>query len=321
MCALFAAAHPERTLGLVMIGSYARRLRSDDYPWGATPAEHEQFCREILATWGGPVGIAARAPSRAEDPAFRDWWAAYLRHGASPNAAVALTRMNAEIDIRPLLPTIGVPTLVVHRSGDQCLTVEQGRYLASCIPGAQMEELPGNDHLPFVGDQDAIVDAIARFVVRAQERPTPDRQFATLVRARLRDGTRADAVGRWQQAAMQADAVAQARCLFAAEGEVLAVFDGPVRAIRAAAEIQARAKGLALSAAVAVHLGELARRGLGIGGAVVDESEALVAATPEGAVLVSNSVRDLAAGAGIRFLPAPAVARADATIATWLVAP
>ena len=113
LCSLFAATYPNRTEALVMIGSYARRTRTPDYPWAPTDADREEFCREILAGWGGPVGIDARAPTMARDPAFRDWWASYLRMGASPAAAVALTRMNARIDIRHVLPTIRVPTLVI----------------------------------------------------------------------------------------------------------------------------------------------------------------------------------------------------------------
>src|SRR5688500_5061642 len=154
LCSLFAATYPQRTDALVMIGSYARRLRDEDYPWGTTREEHDDFLRTIIDEWGGPVGIEERAPSRAADPAFRDWWASYLRMGASPGAAVALTRMNAEIDIRDVLPSIRVPTLVLHRRGDRCLKVEEGRYLASKIPRAVFVELPGDDHLPFVGNQD-----------------------------------------------------------------------------------------------------------------------------------------------------------------------
>ena len=119
LCTLFAATHPARTEALVMIGSYARRMRADDYPWGTTQEERDAFCRTILDEWGGPVGIEERAPSRAHDPAFREWWASYLRMGASPGAAVALTRMNAAIDVRGVLPTIRVPTLVLHRTGDR----------------------------------------------------------------------------------------------------------------------------------------------------------------------------------------------------------
>ena len=166
LCALFAATHPEQTTALVMIGSYARRLRAPDYPWGPTADDRDQFCQTIIDEWGGPVGIDERAPSRALDPEFRSWWSAYLRMGSSPGAAVALTRMNSQVDIRDVLPTIRVPALVIHRTGDRLLTIEEGRYLASHIPGATMVELPGDDHLPFVGDQLAVLSAVDQFLKR-----------------------------------------------------------------------------------------------------------------------------------------------------------
>ena len=143
MCSLFAATHPAQTDALIMIGTYARRLRAPDYPWAPTRAQREAFFKEIVDNWGGPVGLAERAPSMANDPAFRDWWASFLRMGASPAAAIALTRMNAEIDVRHILPTIRVPTLVLHRTGDRCLLVEEGRYVASLIPNARVRRAAG----------------------------------------------------------------------------------------------------------------------------------------------------------------------------------
>ncbi len=171
LCTLFAATHPEMTAALVMIGSYARRLWAPDYPWGPTIDERDRFCQTIIEQWGGPVGIDERAPSRSLDPEFRNWWSAYLRMGASPGAAVALTRMNAEVDIRHVLPHVRVPALVVHRTGDRCLKIEEGRYLAEHIPGATMVELPGDDHLPFVGDQLAMLAAIEQFLARVPRVP------------------------------------------------------------------------------------------------------------------------------------------------------
>ena len=166
LCALFAATYRDQTAGLVMLGSYARRLWAPDYPWGPTAEEREEFLQSLVKEWGGPVGIDERAPSRALDPEFRNWWAAYLRMGASPGAAVALTRMNAAVDIRSILPTITVPSLIIHRTGDRLLKIDEGRYLASLIPGATMVELPGDDHLPFVGDQVAVLSAVDQFLKR-----------------------------------------------------------------------------------------------------------------------------------------------------------
>src|SRR6185369_12362924 len=185
----FAATYPERTSALVMIGTYAKRIRSEDYPWGPTAEQREAFFDLMQREWGGPVGIAERAPSRASDPAFREWWAKYLRMGASPGAAVALTRMNAEIDVRNVLPTIRVPSLIIHRAGDLCLKVEEGRYVASRIPNAKYVELPGDDHLPFVGDQDAILDEVEEFLTGVRHVVEPDRVLATILHLRPADGS------------------------------------------------------------------------------------------------------------------------------------
>src|SRR5690606_1583862 len=149
MCSLFAATYPERTFALVMIGTYAKRIWDKDYPWAPTEEQRQAFLELMRRDWGKPVGIEERAPSLATDPEFRDWWGTYLRMGASPGAAVALTKMNAEIDVRNVLPSIRVPTLVIHRSDDRCLKVEEGRFVASKISNCKFVELDGPDHLPF----------------------------------------------------------------------------------------------------------------------------------------------------------------------------
>src|SRR5215213_4625104 len=187
MCSLFAATYPERTRALVMIGTYAKRIRDDDYPWAPTNEQREAFSEMMQQEWGGPVGIEERAPSMAADPEFRDWWATYLRMGASPGAAVALTKMNAEIDVRNVLPSIRVPTLVIHRSGDMCLKAEEGRFVASKIPGAEYVELDGIDHLPFVGNQDEILDPIEEFLAGIREGEEIDRVLATVMTIQLVD--------------------------------------------------------------------------------------------------------------------------------------
>ena len=180
MCSLFATTYAERTRGLVMIGTYAKRRWAPHYPWAPDVEAGERFLAEIDGHWGGPVGIETRAPSRAADPAFRAWWSNYLRQGASPGAAATLTRMNAEIDVRHVLPLVRVPTLVLHRIGDRCLRVEEGRFVAGLIPGAQFIELEGDDHLPFVGDQDIMLDRIESFVTSLAQAQPQDRILATV---------------------------------------------------------------------------------------------------------------------------------------------
>jgi pimeloyl-ACP methyl ester carboxylesterase len=298
MCSLFAATYPDRTDALVMIGSYARRTRDADYPWAPTAEDREAFCHEILSHWGGPVGIEDRAPSRAGDPEFRDWWAAYLRMGASPAAAVALTRMNAAIDTRYILPTIRVPTLVLHRTGDRCLRVEEGRYVASLIPGARFVELPGDDHLPFVGDQQAILGEIERFLAEARARPDASRVLATVLCVDS-DGTApvetlhalvAAEVSRFGRAAVQIGG-----------DRVFARFDGPARAIRCGCAISRTARRAHLLVRVGLHTGEC-DLAAGIPEGIVAGLGARVATLARpGQVLVSRTVVDLVAGSGLRF--------------------
>ena len=181
MCSLFAATYPEKTSALVMIGTYAKRIWDPDYPWAPTLETRGRFFDEIRDHWGGPVGLEVRAPSMAADPAFRAWWSTYLRMGASPGAALRLTQMNSEIDVRRVLPLVRVPTLVLHRTDDRCLLVEEGRYVAERIPGAKFVELPGDDHLPFVGDQDAMLDEIEEFLTGSRHSIELDRVLATVM--------------------------------------------------------------------------------------------------------------------------------------------
>lgn len=308
MCSLFAATHPGQTEALIMIGTYARRLRAPDYPWAPTREQREAFFREIVANWGGPVGLAERAPSVAQDPAFREWWASFLRMGASPAAAIALTRMNAEIDVRHILPTIRVPTLVLHRTGDRCLLVEEGRYVASLIPNARFIELPGDDHLPFVGDQDALLDEIARFLASARTQADADRVLVTLLcvelERRQQRTRKADAMSALER--LRALVVEQASrfgrtAVHVSDGRVFVVFDGPARAIRCACAIGAEARRSHAAVRLGLHTGECDMVAGVPRGVVVDIGSGVAALARRGEVLVTRTVVDLVAGSGLRF--------------------
>jgi len=301
MCSLFAATYPDSTEALVMIGTYAKRLRADDYPWAPTREQREAFCEQILEQWGGPVGIAERAPSLAGDPEFREWWAAYLRMGASPSAAVALTRMNAEIDVRHILPTVRVPTLVLHRSDDKCLLVEEGRYVASLIPNARFVELPGADHLPFAGDQDAMLDEIERFLTMAHDRARGDRVLATVLCCEA--AAPADRDGEGRRALVQRVATRFGGTAIRLDrGHVFSMFDGPARAIRCGATVAAEAARAGTPMRIGLHTGECDLVG-GMPGGVVFEIAARVAAfAAPGEVRVSRTVVDLVAGSGLEFV-------------------
>ncbi|MGE0885794.1 MAG: alpha/beta fold hydrolase [Blastocatellales bacterium] len=307
MCSLFAATYPEKTIALVMIGSYARRLKGEGYPWGPTEDEREEFFEEIRRDWGGPVGLEERAPSVADDPSFRDWWAAYLRRGASPGAALALTRMNTEIDIRRVLPTVRVPTLVVHRTGDPCLKVEEGRYLAENIPGAKFVELPGIDHLPFVGDQDAILDEIEIFLTGMCHASEIDRVLATVLIAKVADGGArdkqwTDLLSRHHSFVKKEVEMFKGRTVEITDNHLLATFDGPARGIRAACAIRASAERLGINLQTGLHTGECDVVGDKVGGLAVEIARQVATQCPIGQILVSSTVKDLVAGSGIQFV-------------------
>ncbi len=308
MSALFAATYPEKTLGLVMLGSYARRLRDEDYPWGPTREERDAYCHYIRQNWGGPVGIEARAPTLAADPAFRDWWATYLRMGASPGAAESLTRMNAEIDVRPVLPIIRVPALVIHRTGDKCLLVEEGRFLASRIPGARFLELPGADHLPFVGDQDTILNEIESFLSSASHHPEPEHVLATALFLEVPAG----GAERFRQQVRREIEWFRGREGDLNKGAPAATFDGPARAIRCAYSLVEQANRLGLQTRAALHTGECEFEADGqAGGFAVNLVARMMPLTPQGKVVVSRVVKDLVAGSGIQFRPHKALLLAE----------
>ncbi len=311
MCLLFAATYPERTVALVLIGTYARRLVGDGYAFGTAPEAYDAFLEQIADEWGGAVGLEARAPSLVADTRFRTWWSDYLRMSASPGAALALTRMNGQIDVRPALETIGVPTLVVHRTGDRSLPVEGARYLAERIRGAKLVELPGIDHLPFVGDQDAILDEIEEFLTGVRRGAGNDRVLATVLFTDIVGSTeRAATLGdrEWRDL-LDSHHLLVRRALASWRGNeidtagdgFLATFDGPARAIRCACAIRDGVRELGLEIRAGLHTGECEVHGETVAGIAVHIGARVSALAGPGEVLVSSTVRDLVAGSGIEF--------------------
>ena len=311
MCALFAATYPERTAALIMIGSYARRIWAPDYPCGTPRQEWDEFIEGTIRGWGGPVGLDARAPSMAADPRFRDWWARFLRMSASPGASRAVLRMNAEIDVRTVLPAIRVPALIIHNVGERTVPVAASRYLAERIPGAKYVELPGIDHLPFVGNADAILDEIEEFLTGVRRGVEPDRVLATVMFTDIVDATRkASELGdrRWRDLlgmhhALVRDHLARfrGREIDTAGDGFLAAFDGPARAVRAAAAIADGVRTLGLEVRAGLHTGECEVMGSKLGGIAVHIGARVAALAKAGEVLVSSTVRDLVAGSGLSF--------------------
>ncbi len=311
MCALFSATYPDRTTALIMVGSYAARLAQPDYPWAPTMEQTEAFIDAAQRDWGGPVGLDIRAPSAAADERFRQWWSRMLRQGASPSAMARLTRMNAEMDVRHVLPAIRVPTLILHSRGDRALDIGGSRCMAKQIHEAKLVELPGSDHLPWLSDGDAIVDEVEEFLTGVRHRTEPDRVLATVLFTDIVQSTEMAAkLGdrRWHDTLASHNTIVRrelerfrGREVKTAGDGFLATFDGPARAIRCAATICETMRGLGLEIRAGLHTGECEVMGDDVGGIAVHLGARVAGQARAGEVLVSQTVKDLVAGSGLRF--------------------
>ncbi len=309
MSVLFAATYPERTSALVLYGSYAKRLRDPTYPWAPTREERDNWYDLLERGWGGVVDIGTMAPNA--DPHFREWWARYLRMSASPGAALALGRMNAEIDIREVLPSIRVLTLILHRTGDLDMDVGGARYMASRIAGAKYIELPGDDHLPFVGDQEAILDEIEEFLTGARQHAELDRVLATVLFTDMVGSTeRSAALGdkRWRDLLEAHNRVMReeldrfrGREIDTAGDGFFATFDGPARAVRCACAMRNELARLGIDIRAGLHTGECELVADKVRGIAVHIGSRVASLARPGEVLVSSTVKDLVAGSGLDF--------------------
>jgi class 3 adenylate cyclase len=313
LAVLFAATFPERTVALVTAGFFAKRLRSDDYPWAPTLEEREREIARVEENWGSDPDVAHYAPSVAGDAAFARRLGTYFRRSASPGAAAALLRMNTLIDVRDVLPTISVPSLVLHRTGDRDARVEEGRWIAARIPGARFLELPGDDHLPWVGDADRLLDEVEEFLTGVRRGRELDRVLATVLFTDIVGSTeRAAQLGdqRWAEL-VEAHHAAVRRELERFRGRevdtagdgFLAAFDGPARAVRCAVAVRDAVAGLGLELRAGVHTGECEVAGDRLRGIAVHTGARIAAAATPGQVLVSRTVTDLVAGSGLEFEP------------------
>lgn len=311
MCMLFAATYPDRANALIMVASYPNLKQGPDSPWGRTPETQEQFIKAMETQWGGPVGIEARAPSMVHDERFRQWWARWLRMSASPAGAASVIRMSYDIDVRHLLPSIRVPTLILHSVGDKAISVAGSRYMAERIPGARYVELPGADHVPWLSDSDAIVDEIEEFLTGVRGRAEPERMLATVLFTDVVGSTeKAAALGdrRWHDLLDSHNSAVRRELARFRGHEVetagdgfLATFDGPARAVRCARAISEAVRPLGLETRAGLHTGECEVMGNGIGGIAVHIGARIAACAGASEVLVSSTVKDLVAGSGLNF--------------------
>jgi pimeloyl-ACP methyl ester carboxylesterase/class 3 adenylate cyclase len=305
---LFAATYPDRCRALVLYGTFARFAS-----WIPTAERLQAMLDYIDKDWGSGVTAGRFAPSRRDDPTFQQWMGRFERLGASPAAAMALMRMNSQVDVTGILSAIRVPTLVIHRTGDQVVAVEGGRFLAEHIPGARLVELPGIDHFVFIGDNTSeIGDQIEEFLTGSTTAAEMDRVLATVLFTDIVGSTaHAEQLGdqRWRDL-LDAHHTTVRRELVRFRGtEVkslgdgfLAVFDGPARAIRCASGITEAVRPLGIEVRTGLHTGEVQVGEDDVRGIAVHIAARVAALAGAGEVLVSRTVRDLVAGSGIRFI-------------------
>lgn len=306
-----AAMFPQRVDALVVEDAMARLMRADDYPWGITQEQAEGTLERMMNHWESPVNLQLSAPSRAHDPDVRTWWTTMQRLAASPGAAVTIMRTAMETDVRSLLPGIQCPSLVIHRAGNRLIEVGHGRYLAEQLPDARLVELPGED--VFFIPRDDIADLIEEFMTG---RPAPvraDRRLAAVLFTDLVGSTEhaarlGDAA--WRELLDRHEALVD-RALKRHRGDkvkttgdgVLAIFDGPSRAVQCAAAICERLPTLGLRARAGVHVGEVELRGADIGGIAVHTAARVMSLAATDQVVVTRTVVDLVSGTGLEFAP------------------
>ena len=311
MSVLFAATYPERTISLVLQGSYARLEAAPDYPEGLPRKGLDRAVDQINRSWGRGETIEFFAPSLASSPGVRDFWARLERYGASPGAVRALNETNLRIDVRSILPAIRVPTLVLHNRNDHVVPIDMGRYLARHIPNARFAEFDG-DHLIFTGDVDGALAAVEEFVTgKRTTGSAAERTLATVLFTDIVGSTeRARSLGDrgWREILDAHDECARRRLerhrgrLVKTTGDgLLATFDGPARGIRCAAAIRDDVRALGLDVRAGLHIGEIEVRGDDIGGIAVHIAARVQEQAQPGEVLVSRTITDLVAGSDLTF--------------------
>ncbi len=318
MALMFAATYPERTVALILFGTGAAYKSSPEYPFPASSDEEfERRMEQLDRTWGtkehADQEIATwGAPSLAGDEAAASWLANYLRRAASPGAAIALSRMNREIDARAALAAIHVPTLVLAREDDSAFSVEESKWMADRIHGARFVSFPGSDHFFWVGDQDQLLDQVEPFVSTFRDREAElERSLATVLFTDIVDSTkRASDVGdrRWRELVEDHHtrvrgqlARFRGREVDTAGDGFFAAFDGPARAVRCAQAILESVRDIGIEVRAGLHTGEVEQIDDKVGGIAVSIGARVAARAGPSEILVSQTVRDLVAGSGLSF--------------------
>lgn len=309
---MFTATYPERVERLILFGSYAKRIRSDDYPWAPTLEERLAESEGYEQSWDDPVRIAQYyAPSRSDDTAYIEWIGRWLRLSASPRAAAALNNASSHIDVTGVLPDIRVPTLLLYRLEDEDVKIEEGRYIASKIPRARFVELHGADHFFYAGDTEPILQEIEEFVTGFRAAAAPERVLATVLFTDIVGSTdTAAALGdqEWRHLLDRHNNVIRVELAKWRGDEIkttgdgfLATFDRPAQAIGCARAVVASVRALGIELRCGIHSGEIEISHDDIRGLAVNTAARITDLAERGEVLVSRTVKDLVAGTDIGF--------------------
>jgi class 3 adenylate cyclase len=308
---LFSATYPERVSALVLYATLVKGTFAEDYPYAPTPEMWEMYYEFVRGEWGRGETLNLIAPSAALDEDHKSGWGRIERMSSSPGMVEQILRMCARVDARAVLPTITAPTLILHRTGDQNIPVEVARYMAERIPDARLVEVPGDDHLFFIGDVDPVIEEAQEFLTGTRSEREPDRMLATVLFTDIVDSTsRAAELGdrRWRELVERHQQLVRRELENHRGSEVktmgdgfLATFDGPARGIRAAVDARDAVRELGVEIRAGLHTGEVEIMNGDIGGIAVNIGARVGAAAGAGEVLVSRTVTDLVAGSGIEF--------------------
>jgi class 3 adenylate cyclase len=311
MAMLFAASAPERVRSLTLYATYARSTRTADYPAAWAPAERDEAMARMIEHWGDGSLASRFAPSYPDDRTLREWLGRMQRLSLGPGEAAAAVELTGRVDVRHVLGSIRVPTLLLHRTDDAAINVEHSRYLSRNIPGARLVELEGADTLPFLGDTDAVLGEVDEFLTGDRRPPEHDRVLATVLFTDIVGSTeRAAALGDepWRDLLAEHDRIVRTvidrqrgRVVKSVGDGVLAVFDGPARAVRAAREVVAQLTTLGLDVRAGLHTGEVEMVDDDVAGLAVHIAARVMGEARAGGVMASSTVHDLVAGAGLRF--------------------
>lgn len=299
--ALFAATYPNRVISMITFGIFAKRRFASDYPWAPTDQERQVVYDMIEENWGsGEMNLESLAPSKANDKSFMDWLANYFRSGASPSAAMVLTKMNTEVDIIDILGSIKVPALIMQRKNDIDVKIEEGRFIAERIPGAKFIEFPGDDHLFWAGNTREVLDEMKSFLLNTEVKKSYDGKLYTVIVGRfISSGNERQS---FQEVVGQYVGRYRGKIAHYTQENFVAIFEGPSKATNCCIELVEAIRGMDSELMIGIHIKEVADNETHF---LSEETERFFDSMLEQAepnqVVLTQTVKNLLSGAGLSF--------------------